>query len=80
MKVEFSGEVEEMQTVVTVNHAEARGVEEVEHDTLVGIEKGMFRKIHGCGSLRRRRTWQPVSALTSFLARMTKTHWKFEEI
>ena len=42
MKVEFSGEVEEMQTVVTVNHAEARGVEEVEHDTLVGIEKGIL--------------------------------------
>ena len=42
VKVEFSGEVEEMQTVVTVIHAEARGFEEVEHDTLVGIEKGIL--------------------------------------
>ena len=31
-----------MQTVVTVIHAEARGFEEVEHDTLVGIEKGIL--------------------------------------
>jgi len=42
VKVEFSGEVEEMQTVVTGNHAETKDFEEVEEDTLVAIEKGLL--------------------------------------